>query len=52
MGPVHQGMTHAEAAEMIGVAVKTVQRRVNRSLILLAEQLHDLDPTADPAAET
>jgi RNA polymerase sigma-70 factor (ECF subfamily) len=45
-------MTHAEAAEMIGVAVKTVQRRVNRSLILLAEQLHDLDRTADPAAET
>jgi len=46
-----QGMTHAEAAEMIGVAVKTVQRRLNRSLILLTEKLHDLDPTADPPAE-
>jgi RNA polymerase sigma-70 factor (ECF subfamily) len=47
-----QGMTHAEAAEVIGVAVKTVQRRLNRSLLLLTEKLHDLDPSLDPPGES
>ena len=39
-----QGLTHAEAAEVVGVAVKTVQRRLNRARLLLAEQLADLRP--------
>ena len=39
-----QGLTHAEAAEVVGVSVKTVQRRLNRARLLLAEQLADLRP--------
>jgi RNA polymerase sigma factor (sigma-70 family) len=34
-----QGMTQTEAAQTIGVSAKTVQRRLNRSLVLLAEKL-------------
>jgi RNA polymerase sigma-70 factor (ECF subfamily) len=42
-GLVHiQGLTQGEAAEVLGVSVRTVQRRLNRSLLLLAEQLDDL----------
>src|SRR5271166_2090136 len=41
-----QGLTHAEAAGVVGVSVKTVQRRLNRARLLLAEQLADLRPTA------
>src|SRR5215475_8750398 len=37
-----QGMTQGEAAEVLGVAVRTVQRRLNRSLVLLANELEDL----------
>lgn len=37
-----QGMTQVEVAEILGVAAKTVQRRLNRGLILLADQLADL----------
>jgi RNA polymerase sigma factor (sigma-70 family) len=40
-----QGLTHAEAAEVLGVSAKTVQRRLNRGLLLLAEELDDLRPT-------
>jgi RNA polymerase sigma-70 factor (ECF subfamily) len=40
-----QGLTYAEAAPVLGVSAKTVQRRLNRSLVLLAEQLDDLRPT-------
>ena len=36
-----QGMTHAEAAEITGVSLKTIQRRLNRSLLLLTEMLSD-----------
>ena len=39
-----QGLTQPEAAEVLGVSVKTVQRRLNRGLVLLAEQLADLRP--------
>ena len=39
-----QGLTQPEAAEVLGVSVKTVQRRLNRGLVLLAEQLDDLRP--------
>ena len=39
-----QGMTQAEAAAVLGVSAKTVQRRLNRGLLLLADQLGDLNP--------
>jgi RNA polymerase sigma-70 factor (ECF subfamily) len=39
-----QGLTHAEAAEVLGVATKTVQRRLNRALLLLTAELGDLRP--------
>ena len=37
-----QALTHGEAAEVLGVSVKTVQRRLNRSLVLLAKELDHL----------
>ena len=37
-----QGLAHDEAAGVLGVSRKTVQRRLNRALLLLAEQLDDL----------
>ena len=39
-----QGMTHAEAAEVLGVSTATVKRRLNRGLRLLTEKLADLRP--------
>ena len=39
-----QGLTHGEAAEVLGVSAKTVQRRLNRSLLLLAKELDHLRP--------
>ncbi len=39
-----QGLTQPEAAEVLGVSAKTVQRRLNRGLLLLAKQLDDLRP--------
>ena len=47
-----QGMTHAEVAEILGVSDKTVQRRLNRGLMLLAEQLGDLLPGEKAIGET
>jgi RNA polymerase sigma-70 factor (ECF subfamily) len=44
-----QGLAHAEAAEVLGVSVKTVQRRLNRALVLLEEKLDDLRPGEAPA---
>ena len=43
-----QGMTQSEAAEVLGVSPKTVQRRLNRCRLLLAEQLADLQPAQKP----
>jgi RNA polymerase sigma factor (sigma-70 family) len=40
-----QGLTQAEVAEVLGVSAKTVQRRLNRSLMLLAQELEDLRPS-------
>jgi RNA polymerase sigma-70 factor (ECF subfamily) len=40
-----QGLAHSEAADVLGVSTKTVQRRLNGALLLLAEQLDDLRPT-------
>lgn len=39
-----QGLTHAEAAQVIEASEKTVQRRLNRARLLLAERLSDLRP--------
>lgn len=39
-----QGMTQPEAAELLGVSVKTVQRRLARGLLLLSDRLSDLKP--------
>jgi RNA polymerase sigma-70 factor (ECF subfamily) len=45
-----QGLTHAEAAAIVGVSEKTVQRRLNRARLLLAEQLADLRPATSSEA--
>jgi RNA polymerase sigma-70 factor (ECF subfamily) len=52
-----QGLTHAEAAELLEVSEKTVQRRLNRARLLLAKQLADLGPatsgeSTEPAGDT
>jgi RNA polymerase sigma factor (sigma-70 family) len=39
-----QGLTQTEVAGVTGVSVKTVQRRLNRARLLLAEKLADLRP--------
>ncbi len=39
-----QGLTHAEAAGVVGVSEKTVQRRLHRARLLLVERLADLRP--------
>jgi RNA polymerase sigma factor (sigma-70 family) len=41
-----QGLTHAEAAAVVGVSQKTVQRRLSEARLLLAERLADLRPAA------
>jgi RNA polymerase sigma-70 factor (ECF subfamily) len=43
-----QGLAHTEVAELLGVSTKTIQRRLNRGLVLLAEMLPDLRPGEDP----
>jgi RNA polymerase sigma-70 factor (ECF subfamily) len=52
-----QGLTHPEAAAVVGVSQKTVQRRLNRARLLLAERLADLRPdtpcdTEEPPGDT
>jgi RNA polymerase sigma-70 factor (ECF subfamily) len=39
-----QGLSNTETAAVVGVSVKTVQRRLNRARLLLAQQLADLHP--------
>jgi RNA polymerase sigma-70 factor (ECF subfamily) len=43
-----QGLTHAEAAGVLGVSAKTVQRRLNSAVLRLSAELDDLRPTAHP----
>jgi RNA polymerase sigma factor (sigma-70 family) len=43
-----QGLTYDEAAELLGVVPRTVQRRLDRGLRLLTERLGDLGPGATP----
>lgn len=45
-----QGLTHVEAAEVTGVSEKTIQRRLNRSLVLLNAALRDLGLAVPPNA--
>lgn len=44
-----QGIGKSDAARLVGVSVKTVHRRLKRSLMLLAERVGDLGP--DPELE-
>jgi RNA polymerase sigma factor (sigma-70 family) len=45
-GLIHvQGLAQGEAADVVGVSIRTVQRRLNRALLLLAQELDDLRPT-------
>jgi RNA polymerase sigma factor (sigma-70 family) len=46
-----QGLTQAEAGEVLGVSAATVNRRLNRARLLLAQQLADLRP-AGPGGPT
>jgi RNA polymerase sigma factor (sigma-70 family) len=46
-----QGTTQSEAAELLNVSTKTVQRRLNRSLLLLSEALADFRPNDPPASD-
>jgi RNA polymerase sigma-70 factor (ECF subfamily) len=46
-----QGTTQIEAAKVLNVTVRTIQRRLNRSLVLLAERLSDLRPEGPPAGQ-
>jgi DNA-directed RNA polymerase specialized sigma24 family protein len=41
-------MTQSEAAEVIGVSTKTIQRRLSRGVMLLTNQLADLQPVPSP----
>jgi RNA polymerase sigma-70 factor (ECF subfamily) len=43
-----QGLAYAEAAELLGVVPRTVQRRLDRGLRLLTERLGDLGLGATP----
>jgi RNA polymerase sigma-70 factor (ECF subfamily) len=43
-----QGLTQSEAAEILGVTIRTVRRRLNRSMMLLTQQLDDLRPSGEP----
>ena len=44
-----QGLTQAEAATVLGVSLKTVQRRLARGVSLLAERLQDMVPPVESA---
>jgi len=45
-GLIHiQSLMQSEVAEVLGVSVRTVQRRLNSSLVLLGKELDDLRPT-------
>jgi RNA polymerase sigma-70 factor (ECF subfamily) len=46
-----QGMTHTEVAEVLETSTKTVQRRLNRALLILANTLSDLRPSSPPSNE-
>jgi RNA polymerase sigma factor (sigma-70 family) len=43
-----QGLTQPKAADILGVSAKTVQRRLNRGVMLLSEKLGDLQRAPAP----
>jgi RNA polymerase sigma-70 factor (ECF subfamily) len=43
-----QAMTHTEAAQVLGVSIVTLKRRLNRGLLFLSEQLADRRPCEEP----
>ena len=47
-----QGMSQAEAAQVLNVSVMTVNRRLNRGLQLLAATLGDLCPGDEDSTES
>ena len=47
-----QGLSQTEAAEVLGVSTKTVQRRLNRSRLLLSQGLADLQPGPERPQES
>jgi hypothetical protein len=42
-------MTQTDAAGLLGVSPKTIQRRLNRSLVLLTDWLGDLQRASGPS---
>ena len=44
-----QGLTYAEAAEVLGVSLRTAKRWVSRGLRLLTARLADLGPGDTPS---
>jgi RNA polymerase sigma-70 factor (ECF subfamily) len=46
-----QGTDLKEAAQVLNVSVRTIQRRLNRSLVLLAQRLSDFRPDDPPAGK-
>jgi RNA polymerase sigma-70 factor (ECF subfamily) len=46
-----QGISQAETAQVLNISTKTVQRRLNRGLLLLAEALADLRPENPPEGD-
>jgi RNA polymerase sigma-70 factor (ECF subfamily) len=46
-----QGMTHREAAQCLDVAERTVERRLNRGLLLLRQQLGEFSAVEVPPPE-
>ncbi len=44
-----QGMAQTEVADLLDVSTKTVQRRLNRSVMLLTQSLQDLRPSSQDA---
>jgi RNA polymerase sigma-70 factor (ECF subfamily) len=47
-----QGFSQVEAADVLDVSPKTVQRRLNHGLLLLTTKLSDLEPSFTPLDET
>lgn len=43
-----QGLTQSEAADILGLNVRTVRRRLNRSVVMLTQQLDDLRSGGEP----